>query len=111
MEDDLTQGILFGTPDMTTEEEQQMRLQAEQSAQDMQIMESMAQQQMLQQEAAAQQSQCPVLSYLEVLCQQPFLVGEVGKFCSLISPMNGNNPKGQILVLNLAVAGRLDFLF
>jgi hypothetical protein len=56
MEDDLTQGILFGTPDMTTEEEQQLRLQAEQSAQDMQIMESMAQQQMLQQEAA-QQSQ------------------------------------------------------
>jgi hypothetical protein len=57
MEDDLTQEILFGTPDMTAEEEQQMQLQAEQTAQDMQIMESMAQQQMLQQEAAAQQPQ------------------------------------------------------
>ena len=57
MEDDLTQEILFGTPDMTAEEEQQLRLQAEQTAQDMQIMESMAQQQMLQQEAAAQQPQ------------------------------------------------------
>jgi hypothetical protein len=57
MEDDLTQEILFGTPDMTAEEEQQMQLQAEQTAQDMQIMESMARQQALQQEAAAQQPQ------------------------------------------------------
>lgn len=57
MEDDLTQGILFGTPDMTAEEEQQLQLQAEQTARDMQIMESMARQQMLQQEAAAQQPQ------------------------------------------------------
>ena len=57
MEDDLTQEILFGTPDMTAEEEQQMQLQAEQTAQDMQVMESMARQQALQQEAAAQQPQ------------------------------------------------------
>ena len=57
MEDDLTQEILFGTPDMTAEEEQQVQLQAEQTAQDMQVMESMARQQALQQEAAAQQPQ------------------------------------------------------
>jgi hypothetical protein len=57
MEDDLTQEILFGTPDMTAEEEQQMQLQAEQTAQNMQVMESMARQQALQQEAAAQQPQ------------------------------------------------------
>ena len=57
MEDDLTQEILFGTPDLTVQEEQQLRLQAEQSAQDMSIMEGMARQQMIQQEAAAQQPQ------------------------------------------------------
>ncbi len=59
-EDDLTQEILFGTPDMTAEEEQQMMLQAEQSQQDMQLMENMARRQMLQQaaqEAAPQQPQ------------------------------------------------------
>ena len=57
MNDDLTQEILFGTPDMTVEEEQQMQLQAEQSAQDMAIMESMARQQAMQEAAAAQQPQ------------------------------------------------------
>ena len=56
-EDDLTQEILFGTPDMTVEEEQRMQLQAEQSAQDMAIMESMARQQAMQEAAAAQQPQ------------------------------------------------------
>jgi len=55
-EDDLMQGILYGTPDMTAEEEQQMMLQAEQSQQDMQLMEDMARRQMLQQ-AAPQQPQ------------------------------------------------------
>ena len=46
------QEILYGTPDLTPEEEQQIMMQAEQSAQDMQVMESMAQQQALQAEAA-----------------------------------------------------------
>ena len=55
MEDDLTQEILSGTPDMTVQEEQQLRLQAEQSAQDMSIMESMARRQALQQEITAPQ--------------------------------------------------------
>ena len=54
-EDDLTQEILFGTPDMTAQEEQQLMLQAEQSAQDMSIMESMARRQALQQEMGAPQ--------------------------------------------------------
>ena len=54
-EDDLTQEILFGTPDMTAQEEQQLMLQAEQSAQDMSIMESMARRQALQQEMGTPQ--------------------------------------------------------
>ena len=45
MEDDLTQGILFGTPNLTAEEEQQLRLQAEQSARDLQAGQNMAPQQ------------------------------------------------------------------
>jgi len=49
---DPMQEILYGTPDLTPEEEQQIMLQAEQSAQDMQVMESMAQQQALQPETA-----------------------------------------------------------
>ena len=39
MEDDLTQGILFGTPNLSAEEEEQLRLQAEQSAQDLQAVQ------------------------------------------------------------------------
>ena len=39
------QGILYGKPDLTPEEEQLLKLQAEQSAQDMQMMESMSKQQ------------------------------------------------------------------
>ena len=58
-EDDLTQEILFGTPDMTAEEEQRMMLQAEQSQRDMQLMEDMARRQMLQQAAAEAAPQQP----------------------------------------------------
>ena len=49
---DPMQEILYGTPDLTPEEEQQIMMQSEQSAQDMQVMESMAQQQALQPETA-----------------------------------------------------------
>jgi len=56
-EEDLTQEILFGTPDMTVEEEQQMMLQAEQGQRDMALMEDMARRQMLQEAAAPQQPQ------------------------------------------------------
>jgi hypothetical protein len=56
-EDDLMQGVLYGTPDMTVEEEQMLRMQAEQNARDMSIMESMSRQQAIQQELAPTQPQ------------------------------------------------------
>lgn len=40
MEDDLTQGILFGTPNLSAEDEEQLRLQAEQSARDLQVQQA-----------------------------------------------------------------------
>ena len=61
------QEILYGTPDLTPEEEQQIMMQSEQSAQDVQVMESMAQQQALQTEAAPTRSSYILIVLLRII--------------------------------------------